>query len=354
VIFAQLYHTALKIINKKGFKKMQQFRHTHSAHCESGVTSLLLKHQGLDISEPMAFGIASGLTFAYLPIIKISGMPLIAYRMPPKTIIKKATKALNMRLITKTFRDKIKAQNELDRLLDEGRFIGVQTSVYYLPYFPENMRFHFNAHNLIVYGREGDEYLVSDPVFEYTVKINKRDLLKARFAKGALAPKGLLYYLDSEPKEIDYKRVIDKSIKSTIRGMNAPMFFVGVKGINYLAKKIREIPKKYKDDLRYPRLYLGHIVRMQEEIGTGGAGFRYMYASYLQEASRYTNEALLKEASSMMTEVGDDWRNFAYVTAMSCKNRKEFDFDGLASILENISIKEREIYRTITLYFSRY
>lgn len=328
---------------------MQNFQHIHSAHCESGVTSLLFKHQDLDISEAMAFGLGSGLTFAYLPIVKISGMPLIAYRTMPKAIIKKATKRVGIKLVSETFRNQQKAEDTLDKLLDEGRYVGAQTSVYYLPYFPDDMRFHFNAHNLIIYGKEGDEYLISDPVFEHTVRIKKKDLLKARFAKGALAPKGLLYYLDSQPKEVDYPKIIKSSIKSTVKEMNAPMFFVGLRGIKYLAKQIRKIPKKYKDDLRYPRLYLGHIVRMQEEIGTGGAGFRYMYASYLQEASGYTNEALLKESSEMMTEVGDEWRKFAQATALMCKNRKEFDFDRLASMLEDVADRERVVYDNLKL-----
>lgn len=328
---------------------MQNFKHTHSAHCESGVTSLLLKHQGLDISEPMAFGLGSGLTFAYLPIIKISGMPLIAYRTMPKSIIKKATKRLGIKLHTQTFRDKQKAEDTLDRLLDQGKFVGAQTSVYYLPYFPDDMRFHFNAHNLIIYGKEGDEYLISDPVFEYSVKIHKKDLLKARFAKGALAPKGLLYYIDSKPKEIEYEKIIKSSIKSTLKDMNAPLFFIGIRGIKYLAKQIRNIPKKYKNELRYPRLYLGHIVRMQEEIGTGGAGFRYMFASYLQEASSYTNRELLEESSEIMTSVGDEWRNFAQATALMCKNRKDFDFDRLATMLENIASQEQKVYQKLKL-----
>lgn len=327
---------------------MQNFKHQHSAHCESGVSSLLLKHKGLDISETFAFGLGSGLTFAYLPLVKISGMPLIAYRTLPKSIIKKSTKCLGMKLETQTFKNQQKAQDELDRLLDLGKYVGLQTSVYYLPYFPEDMRFHFNAHNLIVYGKEGDEYLVSDPVFEEPVRILKKDLLKARFAKGALAPKGLLYHIDSEPTaELNYEKIIKSSIKSTIREMNAPMFFVGIKGINYLAKKIRQIPQKYKDDLRYPRLYLGHIVRMQEEIGTGGAGFRYMYASFLQEASEHTNTELLKESSEMMTAVGDEWRNFAHATAMMCKDRKAFDFEQLASKLESIAVQEKAVYENL-------
>src|SRR5690606_18808430 len=52
------------------------FQHRQSAHCESGVMASLLSHAGLPMSEPMAFGLASGLAFAYLPIVKLGGMPL--------------------------------------------------------------------------------------------------------------------------------------------------------------------------------------------------------------------------------------------------------------------------------------
>jgi len=37
------------------------FVHQQAAHCETGVTSALFRHQGVDISEPMVFGIGSGI-----------------------------------------------------------------------------------------------------------------------------------------------------------------------------------------------------------------------------------------------------------------------------------------------------
>jgi hypothetical protein len=52
------------------------FQHHQSAHCESGVTSNLLYHYGLKVSEPLAFGIGSGLFFAHIPFIKVNGIPL--------------------------------------------------------------------------------------------------------------------------------------------------------------------------------------------------------------------------------------------------------------------------------------
>ena len=81
--------------------------HQHSSHCETGVISTLLKGKGVDISEPMAFGLASALTFVYLPMVKIGGMPLIAYRMPPKSIIKTVCKKLKVELYSKKFTTEI-------------------------------------------------------------------------------------------------------------------------------------------------------------------------------------------------------------------------------------------------------
>ena len=40
---------------------MSAFEHRQSAHCESGVMASLLSQAGLPMSEPMAFGLASGL-----------------------------------------------------------------------------------------------------------------------------------------------------------------------------------------------------------------------------------------------------------------------------------------------------
>jgi len=46
------------------------FTHKQSAHCENGVVSNLMRHNGFDVSEPMVFGIGSGLLFSYLPFLK--------------------------------------------------------------------------------------------------------------------------------------------------------------------------------------------------------------------------------------------------------------------------------------------
>ena len=325
---------------------MNNYQHNHFAHCESGVMSSMLKHHGLNLSEPMVFGLSNAMTFAYLPFIKLGGMPLIAYRSMPKSIIKTLQKNLKIKMKLETFSNKQKGEDKLNELLEEGKIVGIQSSVYWLPYFPEEMRFHFNAHNLIAYGIQDNEYLISDPVFENPVKCDKASLTKARFVRGVMAPKGLLYYPEHVPTHIDLKPIIKKNLKKTAKMMlNTPVPIAGLRGVRYLAKTIAKLKSK---DKRYAKLFLGHIIRMQEEIGTGGAGFRYIYASFLKEASElFDNNETLAEASTLLLSVGDSWRDFALLVAKSLKSKHEIDFEKISLKLLSIADEEAIMYKKI-------
>ncbi|VAW90101.1 FIG00655207: hypothetical protein [hydrothermal vent metagenome] len=320
-----------------------EFIHQHTAHCETGVMSSMLRHHGLDISEPMALGLAGGVAFAYLPIVKLNGFPLIAYRMPPKSIITGLRKRLGLKIRFECFSNPEQGMKALDAQLEKNVLVGMQTSVFWLPYFPEDMRFHFNAHNMLVYGKEKDDYLISDPVFESTVRCNSADLQKARFSKGALAPKGLMYYIEHVPQSVDFERIIPQAIRTNVRRMNAPIPIVGIRGIHFLANKLRKLPKQLDDERRI-KLFLGHIVRMQEEIGTGGAGFRFIYASFLQESAKILNNDLLLDASDSMTAAGDQWRVFALEAVRMCKRRSELDLRYLSELLHRCADNEANVW----------
>lgn len=327
---------------------MKKFEHQHTAHCESGVMSTLLKSHGVDLNEAMVFGLASALTFVYLPIIKVSGMPLISYRMQPKHIIKKVSKLLKVRLKMQKFSNETAGQMALDQALQNGKLVGLQTSVFWLPYFPSEMRFHFNAHNLLIYGKENDDYLISDPVFETVQRCAVQDLQRARFAKGALAAKGLMYYFEQTPdfSQIDLPTLVRKAIRKQAKQMLAPLFFVGVKGIRTVAKSIENLAVCKKGE-KYNRLYLGHIVRMQEEIGTGGAGFRYLYAYFLEQAAEICNEPKFKQASEQMTEIGDLWREFAILCVKQCRKPSAEGDKEVAEFLRGIADQEEKLWLSL-------
>ncbi len=295
------------------------FKHFQSAHCENGVASNLLKNKGIDISEPMIFGLGSGLFFVFLPFLKVNHAPAISYRPMPGMIFNRAAKNLGIKVKRHKFRSSKSAQEFLDQQLLANRPCGLQVGVYNLTYFPEEYKFHFNGHNLVVYGKENDSYLISDPVMEKTTVLTESELEKVRFSKGVLAPKGHLYYPESIPEELNFEKAIKQAIKKTCRDMLAPVPIVGVRGIRMVAKRIKKWPAKIGN--AKTNYFLAQMVRMQEEIGTGGGGFRYIYAAFLQESSVKLNRPELNDFAIEISEIGDKWRDFAVNASRVYKKR---------------------------------
>ena len=323
------------------------FKHNQSAHCENGVVSNLMRHNGFEVSEPMVFGIGSGLLFSYLPFLKVDHAPVFTYRILPGLIFKRFSKRVGVKIKREKFKNPKMAQTRLDENLKNNNPVGLQVGVFNLVYFPDEYRFHFNAHNMVVYGKENDRYLISDPVIEHVTSLSEKELEKVRFAKGAMPPKGHMYYPISFPEKLDLERAIVKGIKQTCRDMTAPAPIVGVKAMKWVAKNIRKWPKKI--GTKRTNHYLGQIVRMQEEIGTGGGGFRYIYAAFLQEAGKMLNNEELLVLSKQMTEIGDQWRDFAVDASRIYKNRNSESkgYNEIADQLEAIAKREEVFFKTL-------
>ena len=330
----------------------QEFKHLQAAHCENGVTTNLLKTIGVDkITEPLAFGIGSGLFFVHIPFLKINNGPAIAFRTMPGLIFKRTCNSLGVPVIRKKFSSKESAEKYLMDCLNEGRPVGCQVGVYYLSYFPKEYRFHFNAHNIIVYGKEDDRYLISDPVMETVTSLSSYELERVRFAKGALAPRGQIYYAKpgKEVTDDQIRKAIVKGIKNNVFQMlRIPGSVAGVNGIAGTGKKI----KKWRDQLgqQTAGLYLAQLVRMQEEIGTGGGGFRYIYAAFLQQAHTFHHNDRLLEISKEFTKAGDLWRTAAVQAAGIYKGRigTQADFDVMGDYLLQISEIERAAFKDLS------
>ena len=330
---------------------VKDFKHIQTAHCENGVVTSLLQHQGLEfMNEPLAFGMGAGLFYIHIPFVKVSGGPMISFRAMPGGIFSRTCKSLNVELEKRKFKDETVAQNFLDKKVAEGIPVGCQVGVYNLAYFPKEYRFHFNAHNLIVYGKENDTYLISDPVMEETTTLTTKELNLVRFAKGVLAPRGHVYYpkrVGKVDKLLIQKAIISGINRNIIYMYRAPGPIIGATGIKGTANKIRT----WRDKLgpRKAGLYLGQIVRMQEEIGTGGGGFRFLYAAFLEQAADYLQEDRLMPIADQITKTGDLWRTSAVQMAGIYKGRltEQKDYDDCADIMSEISKIEYEAFKQL-------
>ena len=324
------------------------FVHRHAAHCESGTLSALLRDRGLDLSEPLIFGIGGGFFFLHTDLIKVGGMPLTTYRGAPLSIARNACRRLMIPMRYERFRNPKDANIALDSLLDAGVSVGLQTCVYWLPYFPPDMRFQFNAHNLVAFARSEGGYLLSDTVFENVVSCSADALQRARFARGAFAPRGLIYYPKSIPQSIDIPSAIRQALRATCRQMlSIPLLPIGVRGQRHLARQLAKWPQKLGD--KQARAYLANVIRMQEEIGTGGAGFRFLFAAFLQESAALMDWPLLGEMSVTMTAIGDQWRRFAVQGARVCQgaDTEPTAWPRLAAMIEDCATEEERFFQKL-------
>ena len=334
--------------NTKNQGLVLDFQHRHSAHCESGVTAAILNHYGLDISEAMVFGLGAGLYFVHWSMIKLYGIPLTGYRSYVGRIIKGSARRLGVTFKQRKFRSPAAAMAALDEALAQGRPVAMRTGIYWLPYVPEAFRFHFNGHNIIVYGKQGSDYLISDPVFDQVAVCPEQDLARARFAQGPLAPRGVMYYPVKVPREVDFRPLVTAAIREVRRNMTRPFpNFIGVRGMRTLARKIPGLTSALGLEMAIQNLAM--VVRMQEEIGTGGGGFRFMYASFLQEAAAILQRDDLAEMSQDMTKVGDHWRRFALKCARICKKRLDAPerYQEAARILMECADLEERVYQDL-------
>ena len=129
--------------------------------------------------------------------------------------------------------------------------------------------------------------------------------------------------------------------------LHIPGSFAGVSGIKNTGLKI----KKWRDKLGLEKagLYLAQMVRMQEEIGTGGGGFRYIYGAFLQQADVYLPGNHLADISSIFTKAGDMWRTAAVHAAGIYKGRigSQEDFNTMGDYLLEIAAIEKAAFETL-------
>jgi hypothetical protein len=158
-----------------------------------------------------------------------------------------------------------------------------------------------------------------------------------------------MYYLSDIREKVDIPGAIKKGIKEACRLMiKTHVPIIGTGGIRWFGKGMRRWPEKYGE--RRAILYLGHTIRMQEEIGTGGGGFRLMYAAFLHESAHILGDDRLFEMSKRMTAIGDRWREFALHGARICKNRSSDgdNFDLLSNIVLDCSEQERRFFSDLS------
>src|SRR6478735_319439 len=162
-------------------------------HCETTATGTLLNQLGIELSEPMLFGLGEGLGFIFWNM-KTMNFPFIGGRVKPDVLTQRLADNLNLELIIKETASSQKAWEGVKQLINEGQAVGLKLDCFHLEYFEQPI--HFAGHYVSIYGYDDtNAYLVDTIQQGSTVKTSLKSLALARAEKGPMSSKNLYYTL---------------------------------------------------------------------------------------------------------------------------------------------------------------
>ena len=128
---------------------IDQFDAFVGQHCETTATGSLLKRLGIELSEPMLFGVGEGLGFIFWNM-KIMDFPSIGGRIKPDMLTQNITRNLNLQLEEKETSSVKKAWQNVVSNIDKETPVGLKLDCYHLEYFTSKT--HFAGHYVAMYG----------------------------------------------------------------------------------------------------------------------------------------------------------------------------------------------------------
>ena len=317
--------------------KIEPIKPFNGQHCETTATGTLLLQLGLEMSEPMLFGIGEGLGYIFWNM-KTMELPFIGGRIKPDALTENIARNLNLELTVRETASTQKAWENVKALVDNGQVVGLKMDCYHLEYFTKP--FHFAGHYAALYGYDEDyAYLVDTVQQGGKAKTTLKSLALARAEKGSMSSKNLYYTLQKTEKTFNLNTVIVSAIKNNAAlHINPPISNIGYKGIY---KTGMEIIKWFNtsNDIEHD---FRTTASMMEKAGTGGAIFRNLYRDFLKESYELLKLEKLKEGYEAFVEIASLWSSVIELFE-KVGQTKDFKYIQEASVLlKTLSEKERK------------
>lgn len=271
-------------------------------HCESTATGTLLGQIGVELSEPMLFGLGEGLSFIFWNM-KIMNFPFIGGRVKPDSLTANIAKNLGLKLIVRETSSKEKAWQDVKALLDSNKAVGLKLDCYHLEYFTHPI--HFAGHYVAILGYDDSKaFLVDTKQQGSEVSTSLKSLELARSEKGAMSSRNLFYILEKDGDTTPLKQAVATAIRSNIKQyLNPPISNLGYRGIEKTSNEII----KWFDRSKDVKTEFATSAMIMERAGTGGALFRNLYRDFLKEAFELTGDSAIGEAHKAFIGVAQSW-----------------------------------------------
>ncbi len=311
-------------------------------HCETTTLGALLRHVGIDLSEPMLFGLGAGLGFAYWDA-KTMAFPFLGGRIKPAALTRNLASRLGLTMQAQETTSVRAAWRNVAAAIDAGSPVGLQLDSYHLDYF--TTRIHFGAHFVAMYGYDDTyAYLVETAQQGGTVRTTRKSLELARGERGPMTARNLSYTVAAAGGLPDLGEVVAAAIRSNASDfLNPPIANLGHRGIRKAAGQVTKWLERSAD----PRRDLTLAASLMERGGTGGALFRAMYRDFLGECTTIVDDDNLRLGHRRYAEIAPLWTRVAAHIAAAGETGEEHHLRTAATILLDLAEREREAMQAL-------
>lgn len=255
------------------------FAHRPGQHCGSTALRNLLGFHGVEISEELAFGLGAGASYFY-----VSGEELSPTRFSNGRTGRLEEEFLGLTgapLRLRTEADPEQAWELAREVVDDGRPVLLITDLFHLDHYGNSA--HFPGHAIVLVGYDDRSVYVADTSFEELQRTSLASLARARHERHPFYPlAGHMIDLPGEPpSEAELRAAAPAAIARAASGMRSPAAgeSQGLPALRRFAAEVGSWPTDVPD-WRWCARFTYQVI---ERRGTGGAGFRALYARFLDE-----------------------------------------------------------------------
>lgn len=275
------------------------FTHHPGNHCGSTALRNLLAHNGVEISEEMAFGLGAGAGFYYLVVDDVSPSRWFNGRTAR---LEETFRDLTGAVDLVTFDGPDSSWEAARSEVDSGRPALLLTDLYHLDHYGNSA--HFPGHAVVLAGYDAEHAYVSDTGFEDLQATGLEGLARARHETHPVFPlEGHMFTVADGVDEGRLRDAAGAAITRATAEMLEPPFgeFGGLPAVRRLAADAGAWPE-VAEDWQWCARFGYQVI---ERRGTGGGNFRAMYSRFLEEVGRSDAAGLAATASAAWTALAE-------------------------------------------------
>ncbi|MFI7615148.1 BtrH N-terminal domain-containing protein [Nonomuraea terrae] len=312
-------------------------------HCETTALGVLLRHEGLDLSEPMVFGLGSGLSFIYWDSKRMT-FPFVGGRVKPFELTRNLATRLGVTLQVEETTSARKAWQNVVAAIDAGRPVGLQLDCHQLEYFTTKV--HFGGHVVALYGYDDQRaYLVDTAQQGGAVSTSLTSLALARAERGPMTARNRSFTITApEPPSVSRDTILTAVKACADAFLAPPIANLGRRGIETAAERVRT----WLTRTDRPHEELPQAALLMEKGGTGGALFRNLYRDFLGECAELLDDSGLRAGRDLYAEAATLWTEVAALITRAGETTETTYLEQASGLLHDLARRETEAMRILS------